>query len=397
MNILSISKKIEDNLNRASWIRAMFEEGEKLRKIYGADKVYDFTLGNPNVEPPTAFKEEFKKLALNPVPGMHRYMSNAGYTETRAAVADVLAHDSGLNFTAENIIMTVGAGGALNVVLKTLLDKDDEVIILSPFFLEYKFYIDNHGGLSKEADTGEDFQLDIKKIDSAIGPKTKAVIINSPNNPTGVIYGEDSLKELDDMLRKKEQELGIEVYVISDEPYAKIAYDGQKVPCIFKYIDNSIVVTSHSKDLAIPGERIGYLAVSPKVKNLPLVMEGMTFSNRVLGFVNAPALMQKLVAKLQHETVDIAEFQEKRDLLYHNLTDMGFKMVKPQGAFYLFPQSPIPDDVAFVKSAQKYNILLVPGSGFGKPGYFRISYCIDKQIILNSFDAFRQLAQEYGL
>lgn len=394
---MPISKKIEDNLKRASFIRAMFEEGERLRKIHGADKVYDFTIGNPSVEPPAAFREEFKKLALNPIPGMHRYMSNAGYSETRQAVAEVLTEESGLDFTELNIVMTVGAGGALNVVLKTVLDPGDEVIILAPFFVEYKFYIDNHGGVCKEVPTREDFQLDIEAIESAIGPRTKAIIVNTPNNPTGVIYEADSLQNLGAMLKKKEAELGTDIYVISDEPYAKISYDGVKVPSIFKYIDNSIVVTSHSKDLALPGERIGYLAVSPRVKDLELVMEGMTFANRTLGFVNAPALMQRLVAGLQRESVDIAEYQEKRDILYNALTEMGFEMVKPAGAFYLFPKSPIPDDVAFIKAAQKYNLLLVPGSGFGKPGYFRMAYCIDKQIIVNSLPAFRELANEFGL
>ncbi len=394
---MPIAKKIEENLKRASWIRAMFEEGEKLRKIHGADKVYDFTLGNPDVEPPAALKEELKRLALDPVPGMHRYMSNAGYPDTRRAVAEVLAEESGLEFSETNIVMTVGAGGALNVVLKTILDPGDEVIILSPFFVEYIFYIDNHGGAFKEVSTKEDFQLDLAAIEAAIGPRTKALIVNTPNNPTGAIYDAASLEQLGSLLKKKETEFGKDIYVISDEPYAKISYDGVKVPSIFKYIDNSVVVTSHSKDLALPGERIGYLAVSPRVKNLPLVMDGMVFANRTLGFVNAPALMQRLVTHLQRESVDIAEYQEKRDILYNNLTEMGFEMVKPAGAFYLFPKSPVSDDISFVKAAQKYNILLVPGSGFGKPGYFRIAYCMDKSVILNSLPAFRELAKEFGL
>jgi len=394
---LPISRKVEENLKRASFIRAMFEEGEKLRKIHGADKVYDFTIGNPDVEPPALFREELKNLALNPFPGMHKYMSNAGYQETRRAVAEVLSEESGMEFTEGNIVMTVGAGGALNVVLKTLLNPGEEIIILSPYFVEYKFYIDNHGGAVKEVSTREDFQIDLEAIKSAVRPNTKGIIINTPNNPTGVIYDAPSLEQLGTLLREKEAEFGTDIYVISDEPYAKISYDGIKVPSIFRYIDNSIVVTSHSKDLALPGERIGYLAVSPKVKNLDLVMEGMVFANRTLGFVNAPALMQRLVAKLQKESVDIAEYQEKRDILYDHLTEMGFEMVKPAGAFYLFPRSPIPDDVAFIKSAQKYNLLLVPGSGFGKPGYFRIAYCMNKKVIINSLPAFKKLAEEYKL
>lgn len=394
---MPISKKIEENLKRASWIRAMFEEGEQLRKIYGDDKVYDFTIGNPDMEPPAAFREQLKELAQNPLPGMHKYMSNAGYSATRQAVARVLSEDSGLDFTEENIVMTVGAGGALNVVLKTLLNQDEEVIVPSPYFVEYKFYTDNHGGKIKEIATRDDFQLDLDAIEGAIGPATKAIIINTPNNPTGVVYNAESLEKLGLLLKRKEAELGTEIYVISDEPYAKISYDGVQVPCIFKYIDNSIVVTSHSKDLALPGERIGYLAVSPKVSNLSLVMEGMVFSNRILGFVNAPALIQRLVTNLQRESVDIAVYQEKRDILYDNLTEMGFEMIKPAGAFYLFPKSPIPDDVAFIRAAQKHNILLVPGSGFGKPGYFRIAYCMDKKVVVNSLPAFRELAKEFGL
>lgn len=394
---MTISKKIEAYLSGASWIRKMFEEGEKLRKLYGAENVYDFTLGNPDVEPPLAFKEELKKLALEPVPGMHRYMSNAGYPETRRAVAEVMAEQAGLPFSENHIVMTCGAGGALNVVLKTLLDQGDEVIVLSPFFVEYKFYIDNHGGVLKVVPTTPEFKLDINAISEAITPQTRAIIINSPNNPTGVVYDAASLAELGKLMETREQALGRPIFVISDEPYAKIVYDGVVVPSVFSHIQNSIVVTSHSKDLALPGERIGYIAVSPKINEAGLLMEGLVFCNRTLGFVNAPALMQRLVAGLQRESVDIAEYQEKRDILYDNLTAMGFKMVKPQGAFYLFPRSPLPDDVEFVKAAQKYNILLVPGSGFGAPGYFRISYCIDKQIILNSLPAFKALAAELGL
>lgn len=394
---MAISKKIETFLSSASWIRKMFEEGERLRKLHGPENVYDFTLGNPNVEPPTAFKEALKKLALDPVPGMHRYMSNAGYPETRRAIAEALAGQAHLPFNENHIVMTCGAGGALNVVLKTLLDQGDEVIILSPFFVEYKFYIDNHGGVSKVVQTTAEFKLDLNAIGEALTSRTKAIIINSPNNPTGVVYDAASLTGLGKLLENREKELGHPIFIISDEPYAKIVYDDITVPSVFSHIKNSIAVTSHSKDLALPGERIGYIAVSPKAEDIGLLMEGLVFCNRTLGFVNAPALMQRLVAGLQHESVDIAEYQAKRDLLYYELTALGFKMVKPQGAFYLFPKSPLPDDVEFVKAAQKYNILLVPGSGFGAPGFFRISYCIDKQIIINSLPAFKVLAMELGL
>ena len=393
----AISSRIQSFLGSSSWIRKMFEEGDRLRQIYGAGKVYDFTLGNPDVEPPKAFKEALKELAQNPLPGMHRYMSNAGYPETRRAVSAMLAQESGLPFNENHIVMTCGAGGALNVVLKTLLDPGDEVIVLTPFFVEYKFYVDNHGGTLREAPTAADFQLDLAALAAAINQKTRALIINSPNNPTGVVYSAESLEKLDNLLNRKEAEYGRAIYVISDEPYAKIVYDGVTVPSVFKYIKNSIAVTSHSKDLALPGERIGYAAASPRIEGTDLVMEGMVFCNRTLGFVNAPALMQRLVAGLQRESVDIADYQEKRDILYNHLTALGFQLVKPQGAFYLFPRSPIADDVEFVRAAQKHNILLVPGSGFGAPGFFRISYCIDKQIILNSLPAFEALAKELGM
>lgn len=395
--IVTISKKIAGFLSQASWIRKMFEEGKRLRAIYGADKVYDFTLGNPDAEPPASFKEELRRLATNPIPGMHRYMSNAGYEETRRAIAEVLAEETGLPFRARHVIMTVGAGGGLNVVLKTLLDQGDEVIVLAPYFVEYRFYVDNHGGIIKEVTTGPDFQPDLAALEKAITPRTKAVIINSPNNPTGVVYGAGCLGELGRLLDKKGEELGTTIYLISDEPYAKIVYDGLKVPSVFQFTRNSIVVTSHSKDLALPGERIGYVAVHPDINEGDLLLEGLVFSNRILGFVNAPALMQRLVTGLQREKVDIAAYQEKRDLLYNHLVSLGFEVVKPQGAFYLFPRSPLPDDVEFTRVAQKYNILVVPGSGFGLPGYFRVSYCINKQIILNSFPAWAQLARELGL
>ena len=367
-------------------------------KRFGADNVYDFTLGNPDVEPPEAFNRALLELAQSPLPGMHRYMNNAGYVETRTAVAEKLSRDSGLPVAADMIIMTCGAGGALNVVLKTILNPGEEVIILAPYFVEYKFYIDNHGGVPVEVWTNhETFQLDIDAIEKAITAKTRAIIICSPNNPTGVIYPAESLKRLGAILDKIYERNGHLIYVISDEPYARIAFDGQHVPAVFPLVKNSIVVTSHSKDLALAGERIGYLAANPRMATAAQFMEGAVFSNRVLGFVNAPALMQRLVARLQDELVDVAEYQAKRDLLVNELRGMGFSLVKPDGAFYLFPKSPLEDDVAFVKLAQKHHILLVPGAGFGAPGFFRIAYCVDKGIIERSLPAWRNLAREAGI
>ncbi len=394
---MPIAEKIEKYLSASSWIRKMFEEGEKLRRIYGPDKVYDFTLGNPNVEPPGAFHEELLKLAQNPIPGMHRYMSNAGYEETRQAVADVIAEESGKPVTADHVVMTCGAGGGLNVVLKTLLNPGEEVVIPTPYFVEYRFYVDNHGGTVREVPTREDFQLDMEALAAAIGPKTRIVLINTPNNPTGAVYPAETLVQLAKLVEKKGKELGTAIYVVSDEPYAKIVYDGVTVPKIFKYIKNSIVVTSHSKDLALPGERIGYIAVNPDIDDVQIIMEGLVFCNRTLGFVNAPALAQRLVTKLQRESVNIEEYREKRDLIYNHLVKLGFDVVKPMGAFYMFPRSPIEDDIEFVRRAQKYNLLLVPGSGFGKPGYFRLSYCVDINMIRNSLPAFTELAKELGM
>ncbi|TWJ32805.1 pyridoxal phosphate-dependent aminotransferase [Geobacter argillaceus] len=395
---MAIATKIQNSIESASWIRKMFEEGERLRAQFGTENVYDFTLGNPNIEPPARYYEELRKLANEPLPGMHRYMSNAGYEETRAAVAAQLAESSGLPVGASHVVMTVGASGALNVVLKTILNPGDEVIILTPYFVEYKFYIDNHGGVPREVWTDRDtFQMELPALAAAINHKTRAIIINTPNNPTGVIYPAETLQKLGELIQRKERELERQIYVISDEPYARIAYDGQQVPNIFPYVDNAVIVTSHSKDLALPGERIGYLAANPRMTHIDLFMEGAVFCNRTLGFVNAPALMQRLVAKLQHESVDIGAYQAKRDLLYDSLTGLGFKMVKPDGAFYLFPKSPLADDVAFVRMAQKHHVLLVPGAGFGAPGYFRIAYCVDSEMIRRSLPAWEALAGELGL
>lgn len=395
---MSIAIKVKGCIERSSWIRKMFEEGARLRALHGDDKVFDFTLGNPSVEPPAAFHRQLLELAQHPLPGMHRYMNNAGYEETRAAVAAVLAEKAGKPVAARHVLMTCGAGGALNVALKTMLNPGEEVIILAPFFVEYKFYIDNHGGVSREVWTDrETFQLDLAAIEAAIGPNTRAILINSPNNPTGVIYPEASLLALGELLARKEAELQRSIFVISDEPYARLAYDGESVPSIFTCVRNSLIATSHSKDLALPGERIGYLAANPAMDEVELFMEGAIFCNRVLGFVNAPALMQRLVAQLQTASVDVEEYKHKRDLLYNHLTSLGFRMVKPGGGFYLFPESPLADDIAFVQKAQEFNILLVPGTGFGAPGYFRIAYCIDQQVIERSLPAWTALAKAVGL
>lgn len=395
---MSIAVKVQGAIERASWIRRMFEEGAAMTARLGAENVYDFTLGNPVIDPPEAFRRELRRLAENPIPGMHRYMNNAGYDFTRQAVADFLVEQSGAPVTAGQVVMTCGAGAAVNVVLKTILNPGEEVIILAPFFVEYRFYIDNHGGSTVEVWTDrETFQPDVRAIEAAIGPNTRAVLINSPNNPTGVVYPAETLEAIGQMLERKQAELGRTIYVISDEPYARLAYDGQAVPAVFRHIRNSILVTSHSKDLALPGERIGYLAANPAMDDCSLFIEGAVFCNRTLGFVNAPALMQRLVAGLQHESVDIAAYQAKRDLIYGHLTGLGFRMVKPGGGFFLFPHSPLADDVTFVRMALEHNILLVPGSGFGAPGFFRIAYCVSDEVIRRSLPAWERLAKDVGL
>jgi aspartate aminotransferase len=393
---MPISKRIEESLEGASWIRRMFEEGERLKSQVGAQNVYDFTLGNPFLEPPDEFRSELLNILNNPYPHMHGYMSNAGYIETRTKIAGFLKDESGLEFNENHIIMSCGAAGGLNVVLKSLLDPGDEVIVLSPFFMEYIFYIYNHSGIPKVVETDEKFNLDLEAIERGISDKTKAIIINSPNNPTGNVYDEASLKEFAELLDRVKRKYGNIIYLISDEAYKKIVYDGIKPPNIFKLFNNSIVVTSHSKDLSIPGERIGYIAINPEADDSDKIIEAFVFSNRVLGFVNAPALMQRVVGKLQNLSVDIMDYQNKRDLLYSNLKEMGFDMIKPKGAFYLFPKSPI-DDVEFVKYAQRKNILIVPGKGFGRGGYFRIAYCVDKEVIERSLDSFYKLAKEFSL
>ncbi len=396
--MMAIATKIQSCIEGSSWIRRMFEEGGRLREKFGADNVYDFTLGNPDVDPPEKFYTELRAIANSPERGIHRYMSNAGYEESRASVAAMLSSSSGLPVSAGQIVMTCGASGALNVVLKTILNPGEEVIILTPHFVEYRFYIDNHGGVPHEVWTDRTtFQLDIPAIEMAISEKTRAIIINTPNNPTGVIYPAESLAELGQMIERRERELGRQIYLISDEPYARISYDGLTVPNIFRYVTNSLIVTSHSKDLALPGERIGYIAANPLMTHVDLFMEGAIFCNRTLGFVNAPALMQRLVSKLQNESVDVESYRQKRDLLYGTLTSLGYHMVKPDGAFYLFPKSPVPDDVAFVRAAQKHNLLIVPGAGFGAPGFFRIAYCVDIKMIERSLPAWKALAVETGL
>ena len=387
---MAVSNKIRGLLEQGSWIRRMFEEGIVLKQQFGDENVFDLSLGNPILEPPDEFFEELRRIVEDPSPGMHRYMPNSGYPETRAAVAAQLSEETGLNFTAGELIMTCGAGGALNVVLKTLFDPGDEVVIFAPYFVEYFFYADNHGGTCKVVPPDENFLPDMDALEETIGERTRAVLINSPNNPTGALYTDETLAEISEVIRRKEREYGTEIFLVSDEPYRRLLFDGLEYPHIFHHHVRSIVATSHSKDLALPGERIGYIAIHPDYEDGVELMDGLVFCNRTLGFVNAPALMQHIVAKLQSVTVDIGEYQSKRDFMYDALTDIGYDLVKPQGAFYMFPKSPIEDDVEFVAELQKRNVLVVPGRGFGMPGHFRISFCVTDETLSGSIPGFRE-------
>ncbi len=385
-----ISQKISELMKSSSWIRAMFEEGEKLKKQYGPEQVFDFTLGNPITEPPEELKNELIKIVSSDIKGKHRYMTNSGYEEVREEIAGFYKENSDLNFTKNHIIMTVGSAGGLNVVLKSLLDPGDEVIVLSPFFVEFMFYIENHGGAMKLVDTKDDFHLDINKIKEAISEKTKAIIINSPNNPTGIVYSNEELEELASLL-KNIKDSGQRIFVISDEAYRKIIYDGIDFPDLFLLYEDTITITSHSKDLALPGERIGYITISPLMENSEKLIDAAIFANRILGFINAPAIMQRIVGKFQKNSVDIKDYQKKRDAIYNILIDAGFEVVKPEGAFYIFPKSPIKDDIQFVNNLQKHRVLAVPGIGFGKPGYFRIAYCVEMDMIERSRPFFKEV------
>jgi aspartate aminotransferase len=394
---MAISRKVKMAMHDASWIRRMFEEGEELKRIHGPENVYDFSLGNPDLEPPASLKDELKSLADHPLVGMHRYMANSGYSETRKAIAAFLREETQLPFEERQIVMTVGAAGGLNVALKALLDEGDEVIVPSPYFAEFRFYIDNAGGRMVLVNTHEDFSLDLSEMERAIGKNTKAVLVNSPNNPTGVVYDDASLEQLGKLLRRKSQELGRILYLITDEAYRKIVYDEIKLPIAFRYYNHTLRVTSHSKDLALAGERIGYVAVHPHCGDVEELMAALIFANRTLGFVNAPALMQRLVGPLQRNSVDVKAYEEKRNLFYKALTSYGYQLIKPQGAFYLFPKAPVDDDVAFVKDLQSKRILTVPGRGFGKPGYFRIAFCVEKRVIEAALPGFKEMIEKYGM
>jgi len=387
---MAISQKMNDFAKSASWIRKMFEEGARLKAEFGAQNVFDFSLGNPDLPPPPEFQKTLVQLAQKDIPGSHAYMPNAGYPFVREAVAARISTEQGVTLTAGEMLMTCGAAGGLNVTLKALLDPGDEVIILAPFFVEYKFYVDNHGGVSRVVATDNSFALDIGAIEAAVNAKTKAIIINSPNNPTGQIYSKESLAELGVLLGTAAKKFSSTIFLIADEPYRKIVFDDNEVPSIMQAYQNSIVVSSYSKDLSLPGERIGYIALHPEIEEKAPLLEALTLANRILGFVNAPALMQRVVAELQGASVDNTIYTRRREKFCKILADAGYEFLPPKGAFYIFPKSPIADDTAFVGKLQDQKILAVPGKGFGTPGYFRLAFCVDDGVIERSAEAFHR-------
>jgi aspartate aminotransferase len=378
---MAVSKAIKEAMTGASWIRRMFEQGLELKKKYGEENVFDLTLGNPMIEPPESFRDALREAVNNPEPGMHRYMPNTGYPDTREAVANSLSKDLGLELTGDHVVMAVGAACALNVTLKSLLEPGDEVMVFAPYFPEYLFYAKNHGGVARIVQTLDNFQLDIEAVRASLNEKTKAIIVNSPNNPTGVIYPTKTYQDLARCLQEHEERTDRTVFVISDEPYRKIVYGGKRAPSPVQICKNSILCTSHSKDLGVPGERIGYAVVNPECEDATELLHAMAFCIRTLGFVNAPALMQRVVTRLQEESVAIDTYRRRRDRLFQMLEQAGYSCVLPEGAFYLFPKSPITDDKVFVAKLAEQRVLAVPGSGFGRPGYFRLSYCCDDRTI----------------
>ena len=392
-----IADKMKALVKNSSAIRAMFEEGKIMAAKYGAENVYDFSLGNPNVPAPVQVKEAIIEEAEREDPiVLHGYMSNAGYEDVRQAVAESINKKFDTAFSAKNIIMTVGAAGGLNVILKTLLNPGDEVIAIAPYFGEYNSYVSNFDGkLVVVSPNTETFQPNLTELEEKLTARTKAVIVNSPNNPTGVIYSEETIQEMAEILRKKQKEFGTDIYLISDEPYRELAYDGAEVPYLTKYYENAIIGYSFSKSLSLPGERIGYLVIPDEAADSEDVISAAGTATRILGYVNAPSLMQKAVAKCLDAQADVPYYDRNREDLYNGLKEMGFECIKPQGAFYLFMKSPVADEKVFCEAAKKQHILIVPGSSFACPGYVRIAYCVAHETIINSMPGFKALAEEF--
>jgi len=389
---MAISRKMMEYVANGSMIRKMFEEGARLKAIHGADKVFDFSIGNPNLPPPGLFKSTLKAVVEADTPNLHTYMPNAGLPSTRKAIAARIAAEQGVPIEASQIVVTCGAAGALNIVCKALFEPGDEMLVSSPYFVEYGFIAENHGGILRTVPTLPDFSLDIQALEAAMGPRTKIVLVNTPHNPTGRIYSAESLAGLAAAMERRSAAVGHAIYLVSDEPYRALAYDGRKVPSPLASYPHSIVATSYSKELSIPGERIGYAAVNPRAEDLDNLMAALSLANRILGFVNAPSLMQHVIAALPGPAlVDVSRYQRARDLLADGLSAAGYEFNLPEGAFYLFPKIPGADgDSAFLELLREENILVVPGSAFGAPGYFRIAFCVDESTITGSMPGFRR-------
>ena len=393
-----IAEKMKGLVANSSAIRAMFEEGNRLAGIYGAENVFDFSLGNPNVPAPEAVKKAIEDLVENEDPlVLHGYTnSNSGYADVREAVANSLNERFGTAFEGKNIIMTVGAAGGLNVILMTIINAGDEVLTFAPYFGEYRAYVNNFDGVLVEVSPNTvDFQPKLDEFEKKITPKTKAVIVNTPNNPTGVVYSEETIKKMAAIMEEKQKEYGTEIFLISDEPYRELVYDGAEVPYLTKYYDNTIVGYSYSKSLSLPGERIGYLVIPDEVADSEDMLSAANVANRILGFVNAPTLQQKIVKACLNEKTDISYYDRNREALYNGLKECGFDCIKPEGAFYLFVKSPVENEKEFCEAGKKYNILMVPGSSFACPGYVRLAYCVSYETIINSLPKFAELAKEY--
>ncbi|MBE5961200.1 MAG: pyridoxal phosphate-dependent aminotransferase [Lachnospiraceae bacterium] len=392
-----ISEKMVSLVKNSSVIRAMFEEGKKMAKEFGAENVYDFSLGNPSVEPPKEVKQAILDIVNKEDANLvHGYMSNSGYEDVRAAVASSINAKQATSFHADNIVMTVGAAGGMNVILKTLINPGDEVIAFAPYFGEYNNYVANvDGKLVVVSPNTATFQPNLQELEEKVTERTKAVIINTPNNPTGVVYSEQTIKELADILSRKQKELSTSIYLISDEPYRELAYDGVEVPYITKYYNNTVVGYSYSKSLSLPGERIGYLVLPDELDDAEDIKAAANVANRILGYVNAPSLMQRVIARCLDAKVEVEIYNKNRELLYDALSSYGYECIKPEGAFYLFVKALEEDDKAFAERAKKHNILIVPGSAFACPGYCRIAYCVDYDMIKRSLAGFEALAKEY--
>ncbi len=392
-----IAEKMKSYVENSSVIRAMFEEGGKMAAVYGAENVYDFSLGNPNVAAPAEVRQAIEEIITGEDPVMvHGYMSNAGFEDVRASVANSLTRRFGTAFHEENIIMTVGAAGGMNVIFRTILNPGDEVLTFAPYFGEYRAYVSNYDGILKAVEPNtETFQPNLEKFEGMITARTKAVIVNSPNNPTGVVYSEETIIRLSDILRRKQEEFKTVIYLVTDEPYRELAYDGVTVPFVTKYYENTIVGYSFSKSLSLPGERIGYLVIPDQVSDSDQVIAAANVANRILGYVNAPSLFQRVIGKCIDAKVDVQFYDKNRQTLYNGLKKFGFSCIKPEGAFYLFVKSPVEDERVFVEAAKNYHILIVPGSSFACPGYVRIAYCVSLDTIVNALPYFEKLAQEF--